>query len=109
MKMKINTKKNIALLFVAMIITGLFACGEPTLQDKLYEELSAASEGKWECYEAIETDGNLSVKIEVGYVVNFKDGKKALGIVKKLAPNAKGMIEFTNAQTGMVLRKIPIE
>lgn len=107
--MKISVVRKMAFLFTALIITGLYSCGEPTLQDKLYEELKAVSDGKWECYEAVETEGGLSIKIEVDYVVNFKDGKKALEVVKKLAPDAKGMIEFTNAQTGMVLRKVPIE
>lgn len=103
--------RGMTVLLAVLSIVGLFACGggEPTLQEKFYEGLKAASEGKWECYEAEEVDGNLSVKIEVDYVVNFQEGQKALEVAKKIAPDAKGMIDFTNAQTGMVVRKVLIE
>jgi hypothetical protein len=109
--MKNFALKKISILLAVLSLTGLFACGggESSLQDKLYDELKAVSDGKWECYEAVEQEGTLNVKIEVDYVVDFQEGKKALEVVKKLAPQAKGMIDFTNAQTGMVVRKVPIE
>lgn len=105
-------KKKISLLFAVLSLLGLVACGgggESSLQDNLAQELKTAGDGKWECYEVVEHEGNLSVKIEVDYVVSLQEGKKALDVVKKLAPQAKGMIDFTNAQTGMVVRKVPIE
>lgn len=107
-------KKKLSFLFAVLSLVGLLACGgggggESSLQDSLAKELKAAGDGKWECYEAVENEGNLSVKIEVDYVVSLQEGKKALDVVKKLAPQAKGMIDFTNAQTGMVVRKVPIE
>lgn len=108
--MKNRIAKKITLFFAFLSLLGLSACGgEPTLQDKLYDELQAVSEGKWECYEAEVKDGKTSVKIEVDYIVNFKEGQKALEVVKKLIPGAKGMIDFTNAQTGMVVRKVLVE
>lgn len=105
-------KKKLSLLLAVLSFIGLAACGgggESSLQDKLAQELKTAGDGKWECYEVVEHEGTLSVKIEVDYVVNLQEGKKALDVVKKLAPQAKGMIDFTNAQTGMVVRKVPIE
>jgi len=103
------SSRKILVLPAFLAVLGLFACGGGTMQDKMYDALKA-EDARWECYEAVYKGDSLSVKIEVDYPVKFKDGNRALAVVKKIAPNAKaGMIEFTNQQTGMTLRKVPIE
>jgi len=62
----------------------------------------------WQLYEIGESRGAPTIKVEVNEIVNFQDAKKAVEAISKVDPKFAGYIDFYDAKTGTVVRKMEI-
>ncbi|MDH5508757.1 MAG: hypothetical protein OEZ32_00190 [Nitrospinota bacterium] len=96
---------------LALVLTMAGACTQGSdgsnMEDKFASAVSAVNPD-WILYEIAESRGAVTIKVEAQEIVNFQDAKKAVEAIQSVDPEFKGYIDFFDAKTGTVVRKMEI-
>ncbi|MDH5638798.1 MAG: hypothetical protein OEZ04_09920 [Nitrospinota bacterium] len=97
------------LLAVVLVVAG--GCTEggdgSDIEDKFADAISEVNPD-WVLYEIAESRGAVTIKVEAQEIVNFREAQKGIEAIQKVDPGFKGYIDFFDAKTGMVVRKMEI-
>ncbi|MDH5756803.1 MAG: hypothetical protein OEZ55_09065 [Nitrospinota bacterium] len=77
------------------------------MEDK-YASALAELNPDWVLYEIGESRGAVTIKVEAQEIVNFQEAKKAVEAIQAVDPKFQGYIDFFDAKTGTVVRKMEI-
>ena len=98
--------------FLATLMVVVGGCTEESgggsnTEDKFASVISDLNPD-WVLYEIAESRGAVTIKVEAQEIVNFQDAKSAVEAIQKVDPEFRGYLDFFDAKTGMVVRKMEI-